>query len=121
MLTYLVTAFYDALGYCFDKVVQQINPGLSDAIYEHLQKNGIGRTEVSTRFDVVMTLLTKWLGTGARIIGFQTMRELYDEYSATASFQVDSSVPELLNVLRERVLALHMAPKHMRADQLVSR
>ena len=121
LLTYLVTAFYDTLGSCFDKVVQQINPGFPPKVYDYLQKNGVQRNDVPARFDVVMVLLTKWLGAGARIIGFQTLKELYGEYSTAASFEVDSSLPDLVVFLRERVLALHLAPKHIRTDPLISR
>ena len=122
MLTYLVTAFYDTLGYCFDRVVQEINPGLSEAVYDYLQKNGVRKADISTRFDVVMNLLSKWLGTGSRIIGFQTIRMLYGEYSTTPSFGTDSSLVDMVNFLRERVLSLHMAPKSFRAPQpLISR
>ena len=121
MLTHLVTAFYDALGSCFDKVVQQINPELPPKVYDYLQKNGVARNDVPSKFDVVMVLLTKWLGSGARIIGFQTLRELYGEYSIAASFEVDSSLPDLVVFLREKVLALHLAPRHIRNDPLISR
>src|SRR2546428_604892 len=79
------------------------------------------RNDVPAKFDVVMVLLTKWLGSGARIIGFQTLKELYGEYSTAASFGVDSSPSDLIVFLRERVLALHLAPKHIRTDPLISR
>ena len=121
MLTHLVTAFYDTLGSCFDKVVQQINPTLPPRVYDYLEKNGVARSDVPAKFDVVMVLLTKWLGSGARIIGFQTLRELYGEYSTTANFEVDSSLSDLIVFLRERVLALHLAPRHIPTGPLISR
>src|SRR3989441_13163678 len=43
LLTYLVTAFYDTLGSCFDKVVQQINPGLPPRFNVNLQRTGAER------------------------------------------------------------------------------
>src|SRR5207245_9500202 len=40
LLTYLVTAFYDTLASCFDKVFQQINPCLPRKFYVYLQEIG---------------------------------------------------------------------------------
>ncbi len=113
MHSHLVTAFYDTLGNCFDKVVKQINPNLPTAVYDHLAQSGMTRADVSVRFDLVMVVLTKWLGAGARIIGLQTLRELYSEYATPASFDGDSTIGDAIVFLRERVLALHLAPKSL--------
>jgi len=113
MHSHLVTAFYDTMGRCFDRVVNQINPSLPNAVYEHLAQNGLTRADISVKFDLVMVVLTKWLGAGARIIGLQTLRELYIEYATPPNFDPDSTLSDLVNFLRERVLALHLAPRSL--------
>src|SRR5215472_6559646 len=113
MHSHLVTAFYDTLGRCFDRVINQINPSLPSAVYEHLSRSGLSRPDISVKFDLVMVVLTKWLGAGARVIGLQTLRELYAEYATPPNFDQDSTVSDLINFLRERVLALHLAPKSL--------
>ena len=57
-----------------------------------------------------MKILLERLGTSARVIAYRTMVELYKEFSLSADFDYDDSLPEKFVFLRERVLADRLHP-----------
>ncbi len=83
-----------------------------DVIIAHLGQRGIPKVEISTRFDDVVKVLTDTFGTSARIIIYRTMIELYKEYSLTAEFTYQDSLRDRFILLRDRVLADHLMPRH---------
>jgi len=83
-----------------------------DVIIAHLGQRGIPKAEISTRFDDVVKVLTDTFGTSARIIIYRTMIELYKEYSLTAEFTYQDSLRDRFILLRDRVLADHLMPRH---------
>ncbi|TMI26288.1 hypothetical protein E6H24_03255 [Candidatus Bathyarchaeota archaeon] len=83
---------------------------IRDWVYDFLEKKGISREDIPTRFEDVVKILLERLGTSARVIAYRTMVELYKEFSLSADFDYDDSLPEKFVFLKERVLADRLHP-----------
>ena len=108
----LETFFHDTVSYCFNTALEGMGETVRDVIVAHLGQRGIPKAEISTRFDDVVKVLTDTFGTSARIIIYKTMVEVYKEYSLTAEFTYQDSLRERFILLRDRVLADHLMPRH---------
>ena len=109
MRTNLISGFQLSVSYWFDHVLQGMGP-IRDWVYDFLEKKGISREDIPTRFEDVVKILLERLGTSARVIAYRTMVELYKEFSLSADFDYDDSLPEKFVFLRERVLADRLHP-----------
>src|SRR5437870_12840219 len=110
MRTSLMSGFQLAVNYWFDLVLQGMGGSIRDWIYDFLEKKGISREDIPTRFEDVVKILLERLGTSARVIAYRTMVELYKEFSLSADFDYDDSLPEKFVFLKERVLADRLHP-----------
>ncbi len=108
----LETYFHDTVSYCFNSALEGMGQAVKDVIVDHLGKRGIPKVEISTRFDDVVRVLTDAFGTSARIIIYKTMVELYKEYSLPSDFTYQDSLRDRFILLRDRVLADHLMPRH---------
>jgi hypothetical protein len=108
----LETFFHDTVSYCFNTTLEGMGQTVRDVIVDHLGKKGIPRVEISTRFDDVVRVLTDTFGTSARIIIYRTMVELHKEYSLPTNFTYQDSLKDRFILLRDRVLADHLMPRH---------
>ncbi len=108
----LVTFFHDTVSLCFNSALEGMGVTVRDVICDHLEKKGIPEAEISTRFDDVVRVLTETFGTSARIIVYKTMVELYKEYSIRADFTYQDSLRDRFILLKDRVIADHLVPKH---------
>jgi len=108
----LETFFHDTVSYCFNMALEGMGETVRDVIVAHLGHRGIPRVEISTRFDDVVKVLTDSFGNSARIIIYKTMIELYKEYSLPAEFTYQDSLRDRFILLRDRVLADHIMPRH---------
>ncbi len=107
----LVTIFDDTLNYCFGSVLETIGTSVRDVIYARLEKKGVSLSDISTKFDDVVRLLTESFGESARVIIYKTVMELHQQYSMRANFTYQDSLRDHLSLLRERVVADHLMPK----------
>ena len=108
----LETFFHDTVSYCFNTALEGMGPTVREVIVDHLGKKGIPKSELSTRFDDVVKVLTDTFGTSARIIIYRTMVELHKEYSLPTNFTYQDSLRDRFILLRDRVLADHLMPRH---------
>src|SRR2546426_1851656 len=114
MRTAIVETFQATLSECFDGVVEKMLGGqVKEEIFHLLERNGIRRSEVSNRFDDVVKALTDAFGKSARVLVYKTMMELYSEYSLRADFTFSDSLRDQLTLLKERVVADLLKPKHV--------
>ncbi len=67
---------------------------IRDWVYDFLEKKGISREDIPSRFEDVVKILLERLGTSARVIAYRTMVELYKEFSLSADFEYDDSLSE---------------------------
>ncbi len=111
MRTPLATVFHDTLNYCFGLVLETMGTSVRDVVYSHLEKRGIPPSDISTKFDDVVGILTESFGGSARVIIYKTVMELHQQYSMRANFTYQDSLRDHLSLLRERVVTDHLMPK----------
>lgn len=108
----LVETFYETLDYCFDTVVgEMLGTVVRDSVYSLLERNGIQRREFATRFDNVVEVLTKTLGTCSRVIVHRTVTEMYKQYSQRMDFNYEDSLRDHLMLLKEQAVTNHLMPR----------
>jgi len=101
------------MNQCFATVVEDIlGRTVGAEILQLLERNGIQPSEISSRFDDVVEVLTKVFGEGARVLVFKTVAELYKEYSLRTGFAFGESLKEQIALLREKVASELLNPKH---------
>jgi hypothetical protein len=110
MRTNLISGFQLSVNYWFDLVLQGMGEPIRDWVYDFLDKKGISREDIPSRFEDVVKILLERLGTSARVIAYRTMVELYKEFSLSANFEYDDSLTDRFVFLKERVLADRLHP-----------
>lgn len=123
MRTPLETAFHDTLNYCFRSVLETMGSTVRDVVYDHLEKSGVSRSDISEKFDDVVRILSHSFGGSARVIIYKTIVELHQQYSMRANFTYQDSLRDHLSLLRERVGTDHLVPKraHLEDPRLAQR
>ena len=113
MRTAIVETFQSTMNQCFTTVVEDIlGRTVGAEILQLLERNGIQPSEISSRFDDVVEVLTKVFGEGARVLVFKTVTELYKEYSLRAGFTFGQSLKGQIALLKERVVTDLLKPRH---------
>ena len=108
----LVETFYETLDYCFDTVIgEMLGSVVKDSVYSLLQRNGIERRDYGTRFDAVVEVMTRTLGSCSRVVVHRTVTEMYKQYSQRMEFSYQDSLRDHLMMLREAVVANHLMPR----------
>jgi hypothetical protein len=108
----LVTVFHETLGSCFTSTLKDmLSPAVCESVYGLLERNGIPRGEICTRFDDTVVVLTKVLGASSRVLVHRTVVEMFRQYSQRADFTYQDSLRDRLIVLKEAVVANHLIPR----------
>jgi hypothetical protein len=99
------------MNQCFITVVENIlGRTVKDQILNLLERNGIQRSEISSRFDEVVQVLTVSFGECVRVLVFKTVTELYKEYSLRADFSFGASLKDQIALLKQRVVSDLLQP-----------
>ena len=113
MRTTIVETFQSTMNQCFATVIEDIlGRTVRAEIFELLRRNGIQASEISSRFDNVVEVLTNAFGEGAHVLVFKTVTELYKEYSQRAGFTFGESLRDQIILLRERVATDLLKPRN---------
>jgi hypothetical protein len=121
MRTQISALFHETVNDCFRNALDGMGPTVRDVIYELLAKKGVEQSEISSRFDDVVVVLTDSLGASARVIIYRTMTLLCQEYQMRADFNYQDSLRDRMVLLRDRVVADHLYPKRVqRKDPIFS-
>lgn len=108
----LIDTYYETLDYCFDTVLgDMLGGGVRDTIVQILEKKGIPRREISTRFDDAVEVMINVLGACSRVIVLRTIAEMCKQYSQRMDFSYQDSLRDRLSLLKESVLANHLVPR----------
>ena len=101
------------MNQCFITVVEDIlGRTVRKEVFQLLERNGIKPTEISSRFDDVIEVLTRVFGNSTRVLVHMTVSELYKEYSLRTGFAFGESLKEQIAMLREKVVSELLNPKH---------
>jgi hypothetical protein len=114
--TQISTLFHETVNDCFRNALDGMGPTVRDVIYDLLAKKGIEQSEISSRFDDVVAILTDSLGASARVIIYRTMTLLCQEYQVRADFSYQDSLRDRMVLLRDRVVADHLYPKRVQRN-----
>jgi hypothetical protein len=98
---------------CFITVVEDIlGRSVREEIFRFLESNGIKPTEVFSRFDEVIEVLTRIFGTSAQVLVYKTVTELYKEYSVRNGFAFGESLKDQVAQLRQKVVNDVLKPRN---------
>jgi len=101
------------MNQCFTTVVEDIlGRTVREEIFRLLETNGIKSTEISSRFDDVIEILTRVFGISAQVLVYKTVTELYKEYSLRTGFTFGESLIDQVAQLREKVVSDLLKPRH---------
>jgi hypothetical protein len=101
------------MNQCFTHVIEDIfGRTVKEEIFQLLQRNGIKPTEISSKFDDVIEVLTRVFGNSARVLVHMTVTGLYKEYSLRTGFAFGESLREQIALLREKVIGDLLKPRH---------
>ncbi len=114
MRTNIVETFHGTMNECFSAVVENmLGAQVKEEVFRLLGRHGIPHTEISTRFDDVVKVLTEAFGSSARVLIYKTVVEMYSEYSLRANVTFYDSLRDQLDLLKERVVADLLKPRHL--------
>ena len=116
MRTQISTLFHETVNECFRNALDGMGPTVRDVIYDLLSKKGIEQSEISSRFDDVVVILTDSLGASARVLIYRTMTLLCQEYQMRADFNYQDSLRDRMILLRDRVVDDHLYPKRVQRN-----
>jgi hypothetical protein len=116
MRTQISTLFHETVNDCFRNALDGMGPTVRDVIYDLLSKKGIEQSEISSRFDDVVAILTDSLGASARVLVYRTMTLLCQEYQMRADFNYQDSLRDRMVLLRDRVVVDHLYPKRVQKN-----
>jgi hypothetical protein len=101
------------MNQCFTTVVEDIlGRTVREEVFQFLERNGIKPSEISSRFDDVIEVLTRVFGTSAHVLVHKTVIELYKEYSLRTGFAFGESLKDQVALLREKVVGDLLKPRH---------
>jgi len=111
--TTIAETFQSTMNQCFAIVIQDIlGRTVKEEIFDLLEKNGIKPSEISSRFDDVIEVLTRLFGISAQVLVYKTVTELYKEYSLRTGFAFGESLRGQVDLLREKVVGDLLKPRH---------
>ncbi|OLE88915.1 MAG: hypothetical protein AUF79_12715 [Crenarchaeota archaeon 13_1_20CM_2_51_8] len=108
-----VPFFYGYLRPCRIRIVHRA-PAVQSLSTRTVNEARCGdtRSEISSRFDNVVEVLTIAFGEGAHVLVFKTVTELHKEYSQRAGFTFGESLRDQIIQLRERVATDLLKPSN---------
>ena len=109
----MAETFQSTMNQCFTTVVEDLlGRTVREETFQLLERNGIKPSEISSRFDNVVEVLTRVFGNSARVLVHMTVTELYKEYSLRTGFAFGESLRDQVALLREKVMSDLLKPRH---------
>jgi len=109
----MAETFQSTMNQCFATVVEDLfGRTVREETFQLLERNGIKPSEISSRFDNVVEVLTRVFGNSARVLVHMTVTELYKEYSLRTGFAFGESLRDQVALLREKVMSDLLKPRH---------
>jgi hypothetical protein len=116
MRTPNITLLHETVSLCFDRVLSTLGEGMRRVIYDFLARKGIGKEDVSSRFQDIEGLLVELYGQGGRSVLIGTLAKLCEEYSIPLNLGYSDSLSNRMTQLTENILMQKLVPKHFRKD-----
>ena len=116
MRTPNITLVHETVSFAFEQVLDSLGETTKRIIYDQLRRRGIGKDDVSSRFEEVERVLMEMYGLGGRSVLIGTLARLCDEYSIPLNLNYSDSLVNRLSQLTENVLMQKLVPKHFRKE-----
>lgn len=114
MRTPNVALIHETVTLCFDRALSILGDRTKQTIYDYLERRGIGKEDVSSKFADVEHLLLQLYGQGGRSIMIGTLANLCNEYSVPLNLGYSDTLSDRLSQLMENILIQKLVPKHFR-------
>jgi hypothetical protein len=88
-----------------------------ELVYSFLSRKGIGKTDISTRFEDVEKTLVQLFGQSSRLTLVATMAKLCEEYSLPLNLDYADSLSIRFRQLEEQISVEKLLPKHFTTRQ----
>ncbi len=111
------TLLHETVSLSFDKALGMMGNAARELVYSFLSKKGIGKTDVSTRFEDVEKTLVQLFGQSSRLTLVATLAKLCEEYSLPLNLDYADSLCIRFRQLEERIRVEKLLPKHFTARQ----
>lgn len=106
------TLVHETASICFNRVLSMLGEGTPQLVYTFLSKRGIGKGDISTRFEDVEKALAQLFGQAAKSILVATLAKFCEEYSVPLNLEYADSLSLRLRQLEEQMLVERRLPKH---------
>jgi hypothetical protein len=116
MRTPNITLIHETVSLCFDQVLTTLGELTKRITYDYLARKGIGREDVSSRFEDVERLLVELYGQGGRSVMIGTLTKLCEEYSIPLNLGYSDSLSNRMAQLAENIQMQKLVPKHFRKE-----
>ena len=116
----IASYFQESVGYCFDSALESMGGNIRNWVYDFIEKKGIPKTDIPSRFEDIMKMLLERLGTGARVIAYRTMTQLYQTFGLNQDLAYDESLIDRYSQLKDRVVTDRLYPKTVRIQPWTS-
>lgn len=116
MRTPNITMLHETLALCFDQVLSSLGETTKRVIYNILGREGIGREDLSSRFQDIEDLLVQFFGQGGRSVMIGTLARLCEQYSIPLNLAYADSLGNRMTQLKENILVQKLVPKQFRKD-----
>ncbi len=104
--------FQNTVAICFSVSLDMMGPIVREAIVDELGKRGIQEKEIGLRFEDVLGILSEKFGSTGRMIVYNTLAQVCQEYSFPVNFTHGDPLNEKFVFLKERVLVDRLTPRH---------
>ncbi len=111
-----ITLIHETVSFCFDQVLSTLGERTKRVIYDFLARRGIGKEDLSSRFEDAEGVLVELYGQGGRSVMIGTLAKLCEEYSIPLNLGYSDSLGNRMAQLAENILMQKLIPKHFRKD-----
>jgi hypothetical protein len=104
--------FQNTVAICFDVALDMMGPIVREAVVDQLGKRGILEKEIGLRFEDALGILFEKFGSTGRMIVYNTLAQVCEEYSFPVGFTHADPLDEKFVFLKDRVLVDRLTPRH---------
>jgi hypothetical protein len=109
-----ITLLHETVTLCFEEVLNSLGDTTKRIVFDILRRRGVGKEDVSSKFDEVERVLVEMYGQGGRSVLIGTLQKLCEEYSIPLNLNYSDSLVNRLSQLTENILMQKLIPKHFR-------
>jgi hypothetical protein len=104
--------FQNTVGICFSGALDMMGPIVRESVVDQLEKRGIQEKEIGPRFEEALGILFEKFGSTGRMIVYNTLAQVCEEYSFPVDFTHGDPLDEKFVFLKDRVLVDRLTPRH---------